>query len=182
MLFCLIINMHTKIKTLENINYQSMAAFLGLAGIAMFIPFVIKLQWLTGPIVNAVLIIALLLIGLRSAIILCFLPSLIALSSGLLPAPLAPVVPFIMIGNVILVLTVDWFYNYFYGPKGYWLGVVFGAAFKFLFLFLSVYWISGLIKSELIVRVMQMMSWPQFATALGGGIIAWFVLKFLKKL
>jgi hypothetical protein len=30
--------------------------------------------------------------------------------------------------------------------------------------------------------VAQMMSWPQFATAITGGLIAWAVLKWLKRI
>lgn len=174
--------MNLKIKTLENIDLKFLSLFLGLAGIAMFLPFFIHLQWLTGPMINAILIITLLLAGLRSAIVVCLLPSLMALSGGLLPVVLAPAVPFIMFGNIILVLSVDWFYNNLNGTKGYWLGVAVGASLKFIFLFLSVYWLSGLIKSEFIAKAMQMMSWPQLVNALAGGLIAWAILKFLKRI
>jgi uncharacterized membrane protein len=107
-----------------------------------------------------------------------------ALAGGLLPAVLAPVVPFIMIGNVILVLSVDWFYHKARDEtKGYWLGVFVGACLKFLFLWASVNFISQLlIKQELTIKVAQMMSWPQIATAITGGMIAWAILKWLKRI
>ena len=130
------------------------------------------------------LILTLFLVGIRSALVLCLIPSLIALASGLLPAILAPVVPFIMIGNAILVLSVDRIYSYFKDIRqSYWLGVLVGASFKFLFLLASINIISQLlIKQELAVKVAQMMSWPQLATALTGGMIAWLVLKWLKRI
>lgn len=166
------------------VNAQTIAQFLGLASIATLLPFFIHLQWVTGPIVNAILIITLFFVGIRSALVLCFVPSLMALSGGLLPAILAPVVPFIMIGNVILVLTVEWIYNNLKETtKGYWFGVVVGAGLKFLFLFISVNLISKLlIKQELVIKVAQIMSWPQFATAVTGGMIAWLALKWLKRI
>ena len=175
---------HTKERVTAQINARTIAQFLGLASIATLLPFFIHLQWVTGPIVNAILIITLFLVGIRSALVLCFVPSLMALSGGLLPAILAPVVPFIMIGNVILVLTVEWIYNSLKETtRGYWFGVVVGAGLKFLFLFISVNLISKLlIKQELLVKVAQMMSWPQFATAVTGGMIAWLVLKWLKRI
>ncbi|MFH1643956.1 MAG: iron hydrogenase [bacterium] len=123
------------------------------------------------------------LVGIRSALVLCLIPSLMALSGGLLPAVLAPVVPFIMLGNVILVLCIDWARNNLKNKTwGYWLGILSGAGLKFLFLFASINVISKLlIKQELAVKVAQMMSWPQFYTAVLGGIIAFVFLSVFDK-
>lgn len=175
-----------KEKIIEQVNARALIQFLGLAGIATFLPFAVHVQWLTGPIVNAILILALFLAGARSALTLCLIPSLMALSGGLLPAVLAPVVPFIMISNVILVLCVDFFTHTrqatLNSAKNYWLGIIIGAGLKFLFLFLSVNVIAKLlVKQELAVKVAQMMSWPQFATAVIGGMIAWVILKRLRR-
>lgn len=172
-----------KEQVLAELNIKTLTSFLALAGAAIMLPFFIHAQWLTGPIINAIFVLALFLVGIRSALVICLIPSLIALSGGLLPAILAPVVPFIMIGNIIFVLTVDWFHNKSKDSnKGYWLGVILGAALKFTWLFLSVSFISHLlVKQELAVKVAQMMSWPQFATAVMGGMIAWVVLKWLKR-
>lgn len=174
---------YLKIRTMEGVNVRAVATFLGFAGVATMLPFYIHLQWLTGPIVNAILILVLFLVGVRSALVLCLIPSLMALSGGLLPAVLAPVVPFVMISNTILVLSIDWFYtNLKDDQKGYWLGLFVGASLKFLFLFLSVNYIGKLlIKQELVAKVAQMMSWPQMATAVVGGMIAWIILKWLKR-
>jgi len=175
---------HTREQALQRVDTAAIAQFLALAGTATILPFFIHLQWITGPVINAILILALFLLGIRSALVICLIPSLMALSGGLLPAVLAPVVPFIMIGNVILVLAVEWLYT---GLKdedtGYWSGVVLGAALKFAFLWLSVGVISELlIKQSLVGKVAQMMSWPQFATAVTGGLIAFGVLKWLKRI
>jgi hypothetical protein len=171
-----------KEQTLEKVNVQQLTRFIGLAGIATALPFFIHLQWFTGPIINAILIIVLFLVGIRSAIVIALVPSLMALSGGLLPAVLAPVVPFIMISNAILVLTVDRFYDWRPSLTGYWQGVVAGAILKFVFLYLSVGWITKLLlKQELAAAVTKMMSWPQLATAILGGLIAFAVLKWLKR-
>jgi hypothetical protein len=172
-----------KIRVLDLVNTKAITGFVALSGIAIFLPFFIHLQWITGPIINAVLIITLILVGTRSAIVLALVPSLMALSGGLLPAILAPVVPFIMISNLLFILIVDYFYQNFRNEKtSYWIGIVTGAGVKFLFLLLSVNFIGKLlIKQELVVKVAQMMSWPQFATAVVGGMIAWVVLKWLKR-
>ncbi len=173
---------YLKEKTFERVNANSVAQFAGLASVAVFLPYIVPFQWVVGPIVNAVLILTLLKFGFRHAVAIAIIPSLAALSGGLLPIVLAPVVPFIMISNVILILCVDWFYNNFKDKtKGYWVGVIVGAGLKFSFLFLSVNIISGLlIQQELAVKVAQMMSWPQLYTAVIGGAIAWGVLKKMK--
>lgn len=175
---------YAKEQVLARVNAPVVARFLALSAIGILLPFYVHIQWATGPIVNAILILLLFLVGVRSALVMCLVPSLMALAGGLLPAVLAPVVPFIMISNVILVLSVEWFYkNIKSTQKGYWLGIFIGALLKFLFLFASVTFISRLlIKQELAVKVAQMMSWPQFATALIGGMIAWGLLKWLKRI
>jgi hypothetical protein len=146
------------------------------------LPFFIHIQFISGPFVNALLIIILFLCGIRTAVIACLLPSMMALAGGLLPAVLAPVIPFIMISNVIFIFLIDFFYRRTLdNQKGYWIGVFIGAAVKFTFLYISVNFINQLlIKKELLGVVIQMMSWPQFVTALTGGVIAWLFLKWLK--
>lgn len=141
-------------------------AMLGILAIAPMFPW----QQITGPIVNAILFIAVMLVGVHYGIVLALVPSVIALTTGFLILPLAPMVPFIMIANCILVVT----FNYF-KDKNYWTGVVVASVFKFLFL----YAISSLIISG---PISLMMSWPQLFTALAGGVIAYGFLKFIKRI
>ncbi|MDD4271774.1 MAG: hypothetical protein PHF50_03140 [Patescibacteria group bacterium] len=173
----------TEEEILGKVNVQSLTQFIALAGVALFLPFFIHLQWISGPIINAILILILFLVGIRSALVVALVPSLVALAGGLLPAILAPAVPFIMISNAIFILSLDRIYDWSKNMnRGYWLGVLIGAFLKFVFLYVSVSWITKLlIKQELAVKVAQMMSWPQFATAVMGGMIAWIILKWLKR-
>ena len=175
---------YTKEQTLTKINTKTLSQFIILSSIAMFVPFFIHLQWLTGPMVNAILIITLFVVGIRSALVLCMVPSLMALSGGLIPAILAPAIPFIMLSNVILVLTVDYFYNNIKDNfKGFAAGVFIGAFIKFGFLFLSINIVADLlIKQELAAKISQLFSFSQFLTAVTGGVIAWVILKLLKRL
>ena len=101
------------------------------------------------------------------------LPSLVALASGLLPASLAPMVPFIMVGNAILILTFN-----FFKKRNFWLSVGIASFLKFLFLFsTSSIVINLLLEKEVAQRAALMMSWPQLVTALVGGALACLVLK-----
>ena len=170
------------VEALERVDAKWLTRFLSLTAVAVFLPFFIHLPWITGPIVNAILILVLLLTGLRSAILVACLPSLMALSGGLLPVVLAPAVPFIIISNMIFVLTVDWFYKRARTDfNGYWLGVLSGAFLKFVFLFFSVSLLATFfIKASAMNIVTQMLGWSQLITAIAGGLIAFGVLKFLK--
>ena len=153
------------------------AIFLGLLALVTVVPFFVHNQLITGPMVNAVLFIATAVVGIPGAVLIALVPSVVALSGGLLPAVLAPAVPFIMIGNVILILTF-----HYAKKKNFWLGMIGGSVLKYLFLFGSTSLVvSLLLKSEMAEKASLMLSWPQLATALVGGIIAWGVLKVWKK-
>jgi len=151
--------------------------FISLLAIASIIPAFLHSQWITGPLVNAALILTCVLVGPTEAVILGLVPSTVALSTGLLPFPLAPMVPFIMIGNAILVLSF-----HYLGKQNFLLRLSLGAFLKFIFLHFSVSLIvSTMLRSELATKLSIMMSWPQFYTAMIGGIAVYGILKGLKK-
>ena len=133
----------------------------------------IKQQFVVGPIVNATLFISAATLGTAGAIMVGLVPSVISISVGLLPAVLAPVIPFIMISNAILVLVFGIFKK-----RNFFLGVVVASVVKYLFLYAtSSIVISLLLKKEVAASVTQMMSWPQLLTALIGGVIAFTFLR-----
>jgi hypothetical protein len=151
--------------------------FVLLMGIATAAP-LFHNQFITGPIVNATLLVAVALLGMRDAILIGLIPSSIALAVGLLSPVLAPMIPFIIVGNAILVITFGYLRQ-----RNYWLGLVSGSILKFAFLFgTSSIVINLLLNQNLASSVAVMMSWPQLVTALAGGMIAYGVLRGLKKL
>ncbi|MDP2950864.1 MAG: iron hydrogenase, partial [bacterium] len=132
---------------------------------------------ITGTIVNAMLFLAVLFLPIEGALMLCLLPSLIALSVGTLPVALAPMVPFIMTSNAILVVIFA-----FLKEKSFLLGVIGASLLKFAFLFSTSYLVLGLITQKQIAqKVAQMMSYPQLITALVGGLLAWLTIKTFKR-
>jgi uncharacterized membrane protein len=108
-------------------------------------------------------------LGPQNAILVGLIPSVVALSTGLLPAVLAPIIPFIMISNTILILTFAYLRR-----KNFWLGVTAASVLKFVFLFSM----SAMVMDS---KMASMMSWPQLLTALAGGVIAYLALKSFKK-
>lgn len=123
-------------------------------------------QWITGTIINALLFLAVWRVGIVNAALLAVFPSSIALLRGLLPAPMAILIPYIIISNLALIFV-------FYVLKKYPLaGIVSASLAKFLFLFAIT---SFFIK--LAAPFVVMMQWPQLVTALAGGLIAVGIMK-----
>lgn len=158
-------------------EFIMVAQFVLLVAVATLAPLTGHQQLVTGPIVNATLFISAALLGAQAAILVGLIPSLVALSAGLLPAVLAPMVPFIMMGNTILVLAFN-----LLRKKNYWLAVVLASFLKFIFLAAtSSLVIDLLLKKEVAQKVALMMNWPQLLTALAGGVIAFLFLKSIRK-
>ena len=152
------------------------AQFGGLLGIALIAP-LFHFQPVTGPIVNAVLFLGVLFLGTQNAILLGLLPSVIALSAGLLPAPLAPMIPFIMLSNVLLIVVFAQLKN-----KNFALAIISASILKFLFLFSTSFVVVNLIAQKPIAqKAVGMLSWTQLVTALAGGLIAYIVFRIIKR-
>jgi hypothetical protein len=168
--------------SLEHVNVKWLTQFLTLTSVAVFLPFFVHTQLITGPIVNAILILVLVLTGVRSALLVACLPSMMALFGGLLPIVLAPAIPFIILSNIIFVLTINWFLNSNQEKnKAYWSGALVASGVKFVFLLFSVNILATLfIKGSLVTAIAQMMGWMQLVTAIIGAGLAYVALKFLK--
>ncbi len=166
-----------KIKTalLALTNLATLTKLAVLIGIATTAP-LLKNQFITGPIVNAALYLAVLNMGITEGIWVGLLPSLIALSVGLLPAPLAAMIPFIMTGNAILVTI--------FGKLrkiNYWLAAGTASVLKFAFLYTtSRTLMQGMLASNVAAKAAAMMAWPQLITALLGALLAFALNKALQ--
>ncbi|MDD4989876.1 MAG: ECF transporter S component [Candidatus Pacebacteria bacterium] len=181
--------MYPRILALNKPKIISLTQFAILLGISVVAP-LFHFQPITGPIVNACLFIATAILDVQAGIMLGLLPSLIALSAGTLPAPLAPMIPFIMVSNTIMVVAFSAIFarkgtkllfekelGSFHSPS-FSLAVISASILKFLFLFPTSYIVIHLISQKPIAqKAATMMSWPQLATALLGGLIAFIFLK-----
>ena len=154
----------------------ALTQFIALTGVATIAPFFHQ-QIITGTIVNATLFVTTAILGTRMGILVGLIPSIIALSVGTLSPVLAPMIPYIIISNAILILTFNFFKN-----KNHWLAIVLSSFLKFLFLYASSIFIVDLLFNKNIAKnVMILMSWPQLLTALLGGLLATLFLDFYKK-
>lgn len=173
-----------KDKVLAWPETREIAGFLVLTGLATVIPLLIHIQWFTGPLVNALLILLLFLVGRKAALLACFIPSLMALAGGLLPPVMAPALPFIMLGNVLFVVSIDLLRSRLgNADMAYWAGVFLGSLLKFTLIFCAVrFLLPGLLDRFFPAKVLELLSWPQLYTALLGGAIAWLVLKAIRRI
>jgi len=168
-------NNNAKILTINREKITTLSQFLVLLSIALIVP-LFHQQMITGSIVNATLFLSTMLLGAQFGILVGLIPSVVALATGLLPPVLAPMIPFIMIANTILVLSFNALKN-----KNYWFGAVVASFLKFGFLyFTSSTVINLLLKKEIAHQVAAMMSWPQLLTALAGGVLAYLFMRFYK--
>ncbi len=132
-------------------------------------------QPVTGPAVNAMLLLSGTYVGAFGGIVIGLLTPVIAFARGILPPPLAPMIPFIMLGNAALVILYLFLRNML-GKKyiGCGAAIICGAVVKFLIL-------SGAVRFIVSVPppVAKAMQIPQLFTAIVGGIVAVLIEKIL---
>jgi hypothetical protein len=166
---------NTKVLAISRERVAYLTKLVALLSVAMIVP-LFHQQMITGPIVNATLFVATAVLGVSGGILVGLIPSVVALSAGLLPPVLAPMVPFIMISNVIMILTFN-----FLKERNYWQGMILGSVLKFVFLYsTSAVVINLLLQKEVSAQVSLMMSWPQLLTAITGGCLAYVLIKWNK--
>lgn len=146
--------------------------FLTVLTIIIFVQVVFKNQFIVGTIVNALLLSSVVFLGFKKSLGIAIIPSLFSILTGLMAPILLPFCPFIILGNVILILTFNCFKE-----KSFLLGGIFGVFLKFSFLF----FISSQFFNFLPAPILYAMSYPQMITGVGGTFLAFLIFKILKK-
>jgi len=142
-------------------------------------------QYVTGSLVNLILIAAAILAGLWAGITVAVLSPVFAFLLGIGPK-LLPIVPFIMLGNLSIVLV----WHLIAGRPGakhpaYFAAMAAGAVVKFLVLYVGI--TQFLVPHVLDLAAAQaaamsaMFSLPQLVTAAVGGVLACLILPPLRK-
>jgi hypothetical protein len=154
----------------------ALAAALALAITNLGLP-----QAVTGPLVNALLLLTVEALGVSQAMVVGMLTPMGAALRGILPLPLVVMIPFIALGNATLVGVYGALRQFHRG-----VALVCGAVAKFALLYTSVALLQarplalagpGGVQPVAIPEAMwNMMRWPQLATALAGGLLAFAVM------
>ncbi|NLJ37921.1 MAG: ECF transporter S component [Candidatus Atribacteria bacterium] len=151
---------------------QSMIRWVSRTAVIFALTLVIQMlglpQLITGPLVNAFLLLATMFVGVSSGIIIGLFTPWVAFSRGILPAPLGPMIPFIMLGNATFVIVFFLITQRRENNIGFMgLGIVIGSIAKYFILSQSVAFLV-----EVAPPIAKAMQLPQLITALGGGAIA----------
>ncbi len=140
-------------------------------------------NFIVGPVVNAVLLVATAAAGVWSGAAISLIAPLVSAFTN--KAPIAPLVigfsPFIIIGNLIIVLSFHFLRKK--SSRGFIpgsvLGVAAGSVLKFGFLYAAISVFTSLVdmKPQQAAALTNLFSWPQLFTAVAGGVIALVILK-----
>jgi hypothetical protein len=138
-------------------------------------------QYIVGSMINAVLLLTTYICGTFYGAAIAVLTLWTALLAGQLKPALAPFIPFIMLGNLILVLCFGVLCGK--GNLGKYIGVIMAAAAKFIFLYLSAVKLIFVFKLSIPAPAVKALSVSmgitQLFTALIGGILALGLIKLL---
>ena len=140
-------------------------------------------QSYVGPAVNAILILTAAICGGAYGILVGSLTPIIALLTGQLASPLGPFIPFIIIGNILFVISFIVFNNI--GKYGNYLGIIIGSFMKYIFLSISASKLIPLfnlnIPTNIVNKLIITMGVPQLITGLVGGSFALILITLLRK-
>lgn len=170
---------------------NSKTLFIARLSILVSLTLVIQIAGLpqpfTGPLINAMLFLTTVFVGFFAGITLGFLTPLLALIRGQLPPVLAAMVPFISIGNGLLVLVFFLIFRNRFSKNNsknwkFYIALILAAVTKFGFLFLSARILLPIvILHDIPEKIIMVMSTPQLITALAGGFIAAIFIKILQR-
>lgn len=158
-----------------------------LLALTMIVQMIGLPQPVTGPLVNLILILSVLLLNIKAAMVIGGITPLLALWRGQLPAMLAPMIPFIVLGNILFVSVFGGcriLLHRFRLNTGITdlIALIAGSGVKFLLLWSGAVWFVPLIfGKEFSPQFILMMSTPQFVTALIGGGLALLSLRLITR-
>ena len=157
--------------TTKNITRTGVLLALTLAIQLLKLP-----QLVTGIGVNAMLLIAVMTVGvMQGGIIGCITP-VAALMVGIIKAPMAPAVPFIIAANITIVVVF-----HLLRKKNTYAALVAASFAKFILLFGAIRLIlSSILPPPVLANAVVAFGITQFFTAVGGGLVALAVVPLLQ--
>jgi hypothetical protein len=133
--------------------------------------------WIIGTLVNACLLITLETTGFFSAAVIAVAAPAVAYLQQLLPLPIF-ILP-VALANLLYV----WLFRTALGWRR-WQAIALAALGKTVFLYAAFAWLLSFIHigAKLAAGLLFVMSWPQLATTVAGGVVATLIVKRLNRL
>lgn len=160
-----------RVRKTDKVTKSAVLLALALIFQVGFTPFA---QPVVGPLVNMILLVAVITTGPATACFIGCLTPVAAFSLGIMPV--LPAVPVIMLGNLFYVLTF-----YVLKQKNLFAGVAGAAVLKTLVMAGSIRLLAKYLVPYLPVPLIAALSLPQLYTALLGGGMALLVNRYLPK-
>lgn len=133
--------------------------------------------FITGPAINAVLIVAVAFPSVWGSLFLGCITPLAAFFTGLVHPVTAPLVPVIMAANATLGITF-----YLLRKRNDYLALTGAAIAKYLVFHISVNYLVGILNIKIPAPILVAFQLPQLFTALIGGIFGVAIIKSLEKI
>jgi hypothetical protein len=166
--------MAVSVKGVQLVTTRFLTRTAVLLAIVLAIQLLRLPQPVTGPLVNAILLLAGALVGMGSGVMIGMLTPFVAFLVGILPPVLGPAIPAIIAGNTVLVVVFSLFHKLVAGRSGPYLGIIVGAGLKYLVMAGAVKYLLALPPGA--ATALQI---PQLLTALAGGILALIGIRVL---
>lgn len=146
-------------------------------------------QPVTGPAINALLLLAAMLVGPGSAVLIGCITPVIAILVGITPPVMLPMVPVIMLANATLVLVFYWTaekpgevpYTYTISLRST-AAVAAAALSKFVLFYIATTYVLNWLQIKLPAAAVAVFGIPQLYTALAGGALALILVRYLSHL
>ncbi len=130
---------------------------------------------ITGPAINAVLIVSAAVSGMLSGILIGCITPIMALALGVVHPISAPLVPVIIAANATLVAVFS-----VLSKKNQYVAFIVAAGAKFSVFYVAINFLLKLLQIKLPVAMLAGFQLPQLITALVGGMIGVAVIKYLE--
>lgn len=148
-----------------------------LLGIALSIQGLHLPTFVTGPAINAVLIVAVVFPSLMGSILIGCITPLAALVLGIVHPVTTPLVPVVMVANASLGITF-----YLLRKRNAYVALTAAALTKYFVFYISVNSLIGLLEIKLPAAIIAAFQLPQLFTALIGGVLGVGIIKHLEKI
>ena len=164
------------LKERSIINTKTLTRTGVLLAIAVSVQSLHLPTYITGPSINAVLIVAAIFTGILGGSFIGCITPLMALTMGIVHPVAVPLVPVIMIANCTLVVTF-----YLLKNNNHYIALIAASFAKFFVFYIALNYLIKFIDLNIPAPMLVAFQLPQLVTALVGGLAGVAIAKYLER-